>query len=46
MNIPVKFSRNPGSIRRPVPRLDENHVKIVEEATGSKTLKQTRGGNK
>jgi crotonobetainyl-CoA:carnitine CoA-transferase CaiB-like acyl-CoA transferase len=30
MNIPVKFSRTPGSIRRLAPRLDENHSEIVE----------------
>jgi crotonobetainyl-CoA:carnitine CoA-transferase CaiB-like acyl-CoA transferase len=46
MNIPVKFSRTPGSIRRLAPRLDENHAEIVEEATGSKAFKQTRGGSK
>jgi crotonobetainyl-CoA:carnitine CoA-transferase CaiB-like acyl-CoA transferase len=32
MDIPVRFSRTPGSIRRLAPRMNEHREEIVEEA--------------
>lgn len=46
VNIPTKFSRTPGSIRTPAPRLDQHHAEIVAEANSGRTSPRAVAGRR